>query len=180
MVDRVCGRTGATGNRARVCGRVAGDGASWVWGDEFMGGYAGDIEPEAAWTLMREEGGLLVDVRTPPEWSFVGQVDATGIAGGAGDPVLLPWQDYPSMQVNPAFADQLEAELDRRGLGRDVPLAFLCRSGVRSLAAANAMAGRGYGRAYNIAGGFEGVPDGDGHRGRVNGWKVAGLPWRQG
>ena len=143
-----------------------------------MGDYAGDIEPAEAWAMMERDGALLIDVRTPAEWSFVGQVDAAN--ADAAEPALLPWQDYPSMQVNPAFADQLEIEMNRRGLGMETPLVFLCRSGVRSLAAARAMAERGYARSYNIAGGFEGVPDEHGHRGRVNGWKVAGLPWRQG
>ena len=32
----------------------------------------------------------------------------------------------------------------------------------------------------NVAGGFEGDIDGEGHRGHVNGWKAANLPWRQG
>jgi rhodanese-related sulfurtransferase len=42
-----------------------------------------------------------------------------------------------------------------------------------------ALAGLGFARAYNIAGGFEGDPDGMRHRGLVNGWKAEGLPWRQ-
>ena len=31
----------------------------------------------------------------------------------------------------------------------------------------------------NVAEGFEGDLDSEGRRGRVNGWKVRGLPWRQ-
>jgi sulfur dioxygenase len=31
-----------------------------------------------------------------------------------------------------------------------------------------------------VAEGFEGDRDGDLHRGRVGGWKVASLPWAQG
>jgi rhodanese-related sulfurtransferase len=56
---------------------------------------------------------------------------------------------------------------------------FLCRSGVRSRAAAIAMTRAGFSRAYNIAGGFEGDLDGERHRGAANGWKAAGLPWKQ-
>ena len=141
--------------------------------------YAGDVSPERAHAMVGE-GAVLVDVRTPAEWTFVGTALSGSEEGTGGEPVYLPWQDYPTMQVNPAFADLLEAELARRGAGPDVPLVFLCRSGVRSLAAARAMAARGHGAAYNIEGGFEGVPDGNGHRGRVNGWKAAGLPWKQG
>ena len=38
----------------------------------------------------------------------------------------------------------------------------------------------GFAQAFNIAGGFEGDADEDGHRGNSNGWKAADLPWRQG
>ena len=62
---------------------------------------------------------------------------------------------------------------------RDPPVIFLCRSGVRSRAAAIAMTARGFTRAYNLAGGFEGAHDAARHRGQVEGWKVAGLPWTQ-
>jgi rhodanese-related sulfurtransferase len=56
---------------------------------------------------------------------------------------------------------------------------FLCRSGGRSRNAAVAMTAAGFGSCYNVAEGFEGDKDGEGHRGRVGGWKLAGLPWRQ-
>ena len=39
--------------------------------------------------------------------------------------------------------------------------------------------GLGYARAHNLSGGFEGVHDGERHRGRVDGWKASGLPWTQ-
>ena len=45
--------------------------------------------------------------------------------------------------------------------------------------AAEAMTAAGFQECYNVAGGFEGDPDDQGHRGTVNGWKVDGLPWRQ-
>ena len=50
---------------------------------------------------------------------------------------------------------------------------------MRSLAAAEAAQAAGFPHAYNVADGFEGPPDGDGHRGTVAGWKADGLPWRQ-
>jgi adenylosuccinate synthase len=34
--------------------------------------------------------------------------------------------------------------------------------------------------AFNVADGFEGPVDAEGHRGTVAGWKAEGLPWRQG
>jgi len=56
---------------------------------------------------------------------------------------------------------------------------FLCRSGVRSLAAAKAAQEAGYAHVYNITDGFEGPVDATGHRGTVSGWKASELPWRQ-
>jgi len=83
------------------------------------------------------------------------------------------------MQPNPNFtADTIEA-LQAAGAGYETPILFLCRSGARSRAAAMAMTRAGFTKAFNIAGGFEGDLDKTGHRGLTNGWKAAGLPWRQ-
>ena len=139
-----------------------------------MSSYAGDISPRQAWDILTAEpGSMLIDVRTPAEWNYVGIPDL----GGLGKkPLFVPWLFFPSMEVNPQFAEHLEsARLDR-----DKALLFICRSGARSRAAAIAMTARGYTRCYNIASGFEGDPDHTRHRGTVNGWKVDGLPWIQG
>ena len=48
-----------------------------------------------------------------------------------------------------------------------------------SESAAIAATSAGYTAAFNIEGGFEGDVGEDGHRGTVNGWKAAGLPWFQ-
>lgn len=136
-------------------------------------GYAGDVTPEEAYrALERDPSAQIVDVRTQPEWSFVGLPDlrATG-----RQPLLVEWQAYPAMEVNADFAAQAE----RAGAAKGRPLYFLCRSGARSRAAAVAMTAAGFGPCYNIAGGFEGDRDAEGHRARKNGWKAAGLPWRQ-
>jgi rhodanese-related sulfurtransferase len=77
--------------------------------------------------------------------------------------------------VNPDFV----GDLQRAGLRPEAPVAFLCRSGVRSKAAAEAATAAGYAAAYNVSDGFEGPPDATGHRGTTGGWKAAGLPWRQ-
>ena len=67
----------------------------------------------------------------------------------------------------------------RRARDKTAPMLFLCRSGARSRAAAIAMTRAGFTQAFNVAGGFEGDLDGERHRGHDNGWKAAGLPWRQ-
>ena len=130
----------------------------------------GDVTPSEAFDAVRsDERAVLVDVRTLAEWNFVGLPDF------ARPVITIEWNLFPSGESNPDFLAQLrKAEVDD-----DQPVYFLCRSGARSAAAATAATAAGYGAAFNIAGGFEGDPDADGHRGSVNGWKAEGLPWRQ-
>src|SRR6478735_2550069 len=121
--------------------------------------YAGDVTPEQAWTVLRDEpGAALVDVRTRAEWSYVGLPDLGGIGK---DVVLVEWQTYPEGTVNERFTADLEA------------------AGVRSVAAAEAATRNGWSRSHNVLEGFEGPHDEQRHR-AVSGWKVAGLPWVQG
>jgi len=49
----------------------------------------------------------------------------------------------------------------------------------RRAAAAAATTAPGLGPCSNVSEGFEGDRDGEGHRGRIGGWKAAGLPWAQ-
>lgn len=94
--------------------------------------------------------------------------------------LLVEWQGFPDNRPNGDFVALLQSELDGVGADRTWNLYFLCRSGVRSLSAAKAMAAEGYGRCFNVANGFEGPLDADRRRGRTAGWKAAGLPWVQG
>jgi rhodanese-related sulfurtransferase len=136
-----------------------------------------DVDPKEAWSaLASSPDAILVDVRTTAEWTYVGLPKLDAIAR---KPVLLEWQMYPSMTVNTAFVSTLTAALAEAGLGSETPLYFLCRSGVRSKAAAQAMIEAGFTNSFNIAGGFEGGIDATGRRGSVNGWKSSGLPWSQ-
>jgi rhodanese-related sulfurtransferase len=139
--------------------------------------YAGDLDVDEVWPRLKDDpSSLLVDVRTRAEWSFVGLPDLRSIGKS---PVLLEWQRYPSMEANPDFVRDLEAEVARLGLTHAASVFFLCRSGARSQAAAMAATAAGFTAAYNVAGGFEGPLGPDGHRGTVQGWKAAGLPWVQ-
>ncbi|NKC30865.1 rhodanese-like domain-containing protein [Falsiroseomonas selenitidurans] len=132
-----------------------------------------DVSPRAAWQALAEDpDAMLVDVRTDAEWNFVGLPDL----GGIGKQVaLIPWQVYPSMQVNGGFVEQLH----RAGASPLSKLYFICRSGARSLAAGQAAQQAGFPHAFNVADGFEGPVDAEGHRGVMAGWKADGLPWRQ-
>ncbi len=139
-------------------------------------GYAGDVSPgEAFRTLGENSKARLIDVRTRAEWNFVGLPELPG-----GRPLLAEWQVFPQMAVNPRFADEAAAMIAESGGDASAPVFLLCRSGARSRSAAMALTARGFTAAYNIAGGFEGDHDGEGHRGGTNGWKAEGLPWRQG
>ncbi len=129
--------------------------------------------PAETWRALNEDPrAVLIDVRTDAEWTFVGMPDLSA----TGKPVLpIAWQLYPSMAVNPGFIE----ELHRAGLGPEHRLYFLCRSGARSLAAARAARAAGFPHVFNVADGFEGPVDADGHRRTMAGWIAAGLPWRQ-
>lgn len=134
-------------------------------------GYAGDIDPQEAWEMLSTtENAVLVDVRTDAEWRFVGVPDTSSLNKGA---LLVEWNTATGR--NPDFLAELEAHGVTRGTG---PVLFLCRSGVRSIAAAQAATAAGIEPAYNITEGFEGPLDDAGHRGGA-GWKATGLPWRQ-
>jgi len=128
-------------------------------------GYAGNVSPQLAWLWVQAGEAVLVDVRSDAEREWVGFVpDALGVA----------WKQWPGMVPNPDFDAALRAAVPP---GKKAVL--LCRSGVRSIAAARRATELGI-EAYNILEGFEGDPDDQAHRGRRGGWRHHGLPWRQG
>lgn len=132
-----------------------------------------DIAPKAAYqALSGDPDAHLVDVRTDAEWTYVGLPELSSLGKRV---LLVPWQSFPSGAPNQHFIEQLGAT----GLTRDHAIYFICRSGVRSLAAAEAAEQAGYRTVFNLGDGFEGPPDAQGHRGNVAGWKADGLPWRQ-
>ncbi|VTU15025.1 rhodanese-like domain-containing protein [Variovorax sp. RA8] len=127
-------------------------------------GYAGDVLPELAHAWMTHGEAVLVDVRSDAEREWVGYVP-----GAIG----LAWKQWPGMAFNPGFDAGLRAAVPP---GKKAVL--LCRSGVRSIAAARRATELGL-EAYNILEGFEGDADAEGHRGRKGGWRLRGLPWKQ-
>ncbi len=132
-----------------------------------------NVSPRQTWeALGTDPKAQLVDVRTDAEWTYVGLPDLTG---AGKQPVLIPWQRFPTGQVNEGFVEQLR----QAGFTPEHRIYFLCRSGVRSVAAADAAIGAGFPHAYNVVDGFEGPPDAEGHRGTLTGWKADELPWRQ-
>lgn len=137
-------------------------------------GYAGDLSPRAAWDLLAKGDAVLVDCRSPAEWSFVGVPD---LATLGKRPLLVAWQHWTEagMRMNPNFV----ADLRAAGAKPDQKVIFLCRSGGRSRSAAIAVTQAGFSSCFNLAGGFEGAHDAAQHRGSTQGWKADGLPWKQ-
>ena len=136
------------------------------------------VSVEEAWTRLKSDAGsVLIDVRTIAEWAYVGLPDLTTVGKR---PVLVEWQGFPDDRQNTAFVERVTEALAPIGADRDSELLFICRSGQRSLKAAQAMAAAGFTRCRNVTDGFEGPLDPNRHRGRLGGWKAKGLPWAQG
>lgn len=131
--------------------------------------YAGDITPEQAWEILRDNpAATLIDVRTDAEWRFVGLPDVSGLGR---DLVCVEWV-HSDGTPNHDFARELAARVTRG------PAIFLCRSGNRSIPAAETGESLGLSPSYNVLDGFEGQLDEESHRGR-GGWRAVGLPWTQ-
>ncbi len=127
--------------------------------------YAGLVTPAEAWRLQQAGAAAIVDVRTRPEWEYVGRVP---------DSQLIEWRRYGDASPNPSFLEELAAKFPR-----DATLLFLCRSAVRSHHAAALASNAGFRSAFNILEGFEGDNDDHRQRGHLAGWRKAGLPWIQ-
>ena len=123
--------------------------------------YAGAVTPLEAHRLREEGRATIVDIRTPPEWKFVGHVP---------DAPLVEWPRQGDRAVYEAFVAEMRARFDP-----EENLLLICRSGVRSHYAAELLRHAGFRNAYNVLEGFEG-DNGAG----MNGWRAAGLPWKKG
>ena len=128
--------------------------------------YSGALLPAEAYSLMQSlPQARLVDVRTRAELEWVGRVPGS---------IAIEWNTWPGTNRNLNFISEFDALIDRHAIAM-----FLCRSGVRSHHAAIALSRAGYTNAYNVLQGFEGDKDANGQRNRLDGWRVAGLPWAQ-
>jgi len=144
---------------------------------EGVQGFAGDLSVEDAYAILaKDERATLVDVRTQPEWQFVGVPDLAALGKTA---IFRQWQVYPAMEVATDFVPGLVDELERRGADKSSRVVFICRSGARSRSAAIALTKAGWANCYNVADGFEGPLDEERRRGVVAGWRARGLPWTQ-
>jgi len=127
--------------------------------------YAGDLAPKEAFALVSAGLARLIDVRTPEERKFVGYVP---------DSVHVAWATGTALTRNPRFLRELEGKARK-----DEVLLMICRSGSRSVAAAEAATKSQYTEVFSVLEGFEGELSTDGRRNSSGGWKFRGLPWTQ-
>ena len=128
--------------------------------------YEGALTPQEAFEITQlAPAAKLVDVRTRAELDWVGRIPSAA---------EIEWNTYPGNQSNPHFLNQLRQQVKPGSV-----VMFICRSGARSHAAAIAANASGYPDCYNVLEGFEGDKDAHGQRGKVSGWRFAGLPWAQ-
>lgn len=139
------------------------------------GPCAGELTPPEAFERLRADpAAILVDVRTRIELALTGGPD---LAALGKEPVCVEWMTQQGR--NPGFMAELKQALDARAAQAGTTVLFLCRTAGRSRIAAGELTAAGFSACYNIAEGFEGDLDGQGHRNSVNGWKARGLPWKQ-
>ena len=136
-------------------------------------GYVADVSARECWQMLQQNpDAILIDVRTQPEWVFSGLPNLSKLNKKIE---TISWKLYPTMEINSEFTQMVQSVAPNT----NTPLFFLCKTGGRSADAAIAMTQAGYPFCYNVAGGFEGDRDSLGHRGKINGWKAAELPWEQ-
>ncbi len=113
--------------------------------------------------LETNPNSVVLDVRTQEEWNEVGKPDAESLNSKTFFISLLLG---PDRQKNENFIkDFLQKKISKKD-----NILVICRSGVRSIAAAKLLQQEGYKNLVNISDGFEGNPaTGDG-------WKKSNLP----
>ena len=114
----------------------------------------------------------MIDVRTKPEWEFVGVPDITSLNKKT---ICIAWNEYPEMNINKNFISQLAwANIEKND-----NIFLICRSGNRSFQAAKYLKSFGYKNSHNVFDGFEGDKNSFSQRSLINGWKYNNLPWKQ-
>jgi rhodanese-related sulfurtransferase len=127
------------------------------------------LSPKETYDFLRDKPeALLIDCRSEMEYLFVGH------PSGA---LHVSWNDGPDWEVNPHFVGQVTKLAGTDHATR--PVILICRSGMRSQEAGEALKQAGFSNVYNVLHGFEGDLDDKRHRGSKNGWRFEGLPWEQ-
>lgn len=125
-----------------------------------------DLDAEQAFELLRSvPDAQLIDVRRDDERVALGAPSLEEVGKRV---IHAVWPASPDLSLDD-FIATAERELEDAGAHHDSPVLIVCRSGVRSRAAGEALAARGWTRCLNVAGGFSGRPD-------LAGWSDRGLP----
>lgn len=138
-----------------------------------------DVTPSDAYYMATTDANTyILDVRSNSEWSWVGHPGANKLGDGTeleGKVINIAYMiEYKGdFIINPSFLVDVQNEFQNP---EEVILITMCRSGGRSVAAANVLEAAGYSNLLNMVTGFEGGKDDSGYR-AVNGWKVDGLPY---
>ena len=128
-----------------------------------------EVNPKQAWKMLQDDpDAVLLDVRSKVEFDYVGHPIGA---------VHVPIQEAPDWHTDPDFTQKVIEQLGEAS--KNATVLTLCRSGKRSMLAAQLLEQQGYRDTVNIAEGFEGDPDENRHRGNLNGWRFHGLPWEQ-
>ena len=134
-----------------------------------------ELTPPEAWEeIQKNSDAVLLDVRTSMEYEYVGHVPGS---------VFVPIKEPPGWPLEGEFVDRVTHVLEQVRPNkdpRDLTILALCRSGARSMMAAEMLTAAGFREAINVAEGFEGDRDANMHRSSINGWRFHGLPWAQG
>ena len=161
---------------------------------------ATNISPLQAWDMIQHDPGIvLIDVRTPAEYQFIGHaVGAYNIPFMfLSDKFVEKGQLFRGKKMkksryqpylNPDFISYMKSHFKP-----DDTLLIMCRSGHRSVPASDLLVKNGFKKVYNVVGGFEGnkfhgrndeekklvkkYSPNYSHRGLFDGWKYYGLPW---
>lgn len=134
-----------------------------------------EITPVEAWDILQSStNAVVLDVRSTMEFHYVGHPPGA---------VLVPLKEPPDWEIDPEFVDRvrkvLQGKCGEGARAEDLTILSLCRSGQRSLTAAELLADAGFTQVYNIKEGFEGDRDDKNHRNTINGWRARQLPWEQ-
>ena len=122
--------------------------------------------------LSKISNSYLIDVRTKPEWEFIGVPDIFSLNKKT---LFISWHKYPEMNINNKFKKQIILA----NIKTIDNIFLICRSGGRSFNAAEYLATNGFIHCYNVSDGFEGDKDSFNQRSTINGWKYNNLPWKQ-
>jgi rhodanese-related sulfurtransferase len=141
----------------------------------------GDVSPTVADIMLQKnpERSFLVDVRTQPEYQFVGHPERA---------YNIPVRFWSNKLDNKGYTETANPDFGKDLLTRFNPktdtLFFICRSGSRSAVAADEAVKAGWPeeKVFSVMGGFEGdkvtfkKSAYYGQR-KLGGWRNEGLPW---